>query len=62
MIDIYIDYKSDMSITNLYKKYHRVSYSIQKAVGLVEELTREDDKKDSEVKAKEEKIDKLYGE
>ena len=36
--------------------------SIQKAVGLVEELTREDDKKDSEVKAKEEKIDKLYGE
>ena len=37
-------------------------FSIQKAVGLVEELTREDDKKDSEVKAKEEKIDKLYSE
>ena len=36
--------------------------SIQKAVGLVEELTHEDDKKDSEVKAKEEKIDRLYGE
>lgn len=35
--------------------------SIQKAVGLVEELTREDEK-DNSIKAKEEKIDKLYGE
>lgn len=36
--------------------------SIQKAVGLVEELTNDDDKKSSEVKVKEERIDKLYGE
>lgn len=35
--------------------------SIQKAVGLVEELTREGDE-ETYVKAKEEKIDKLYGE
>lgn len=36
--------------------------SIQKAVGLVEELTRETKKEEEKTNPKEEKIDKLYGE
>ncbi|MDD6652257.1 MAG: spore coat protein YlbD, partial [Clostridium sp.] len=36
--------------------------SIQKAVGLVEELTRETKKEEEKANPKEEKIDKLYGE
>ena len=52
---------STLKNINLDSLEENISY-IQKAVGLVEELTREDDKKDSEVKAKEEKIDKLYSE
>ena len=64
------DIKSSINIKGLLSTLKNINLdsleenisSIQKAVGLVEELTREDDKKDSEVKAKEEKIDKLYGE
>ena len=35
--------------------------SIQKAVGLVEELTRETKKEEEKAASKEEKINKLYG-
>ena len=54
------DISDQISIKGLLNTLKNIN-SIQKAVGLVEELTRETKKEEEKAASKEEKINKLYG-